>query len=74
MGHGRHDLDMFIHAQGGGFASGSHGHDAVGTVIDVEIYETFQRFKIDLAVLEHRGDQRNEATGKHKICLFWLRV
>ena len=58
------DLDVFLGAQGGGFAGGAGGDDAVGAAFDLEVNELAEGFVVDFSFGEG-GDEGYEASSEH---------
>ena len=55
------DVQMLLHADGGGFAGGADRHNAIGALVHMPIHQTAQTWVVDGAVLKHGGGQGHNA-------------
>jgi len=72
-GGGFHDdadhLEVLVHVEGGGFAGGAHGHEAVDAARDLEFDQLAEPTVVDRAVAAEGGDECGICAWKHGFCL-----
>ena len=65
LDHCSHDLQVLFDRECGRFARRANSNDAAGTRLDMKIDQTVQCFKINTAVFEHGGHNRDQTSGEH---------